>query len=196
MDRESAAALVKEWVQGESLRRHLRTVEEAMRAMAAARGLPPSAPPGQDSVEGWGVVGLLHDFDFERHPSREEHPFRGVEELRRRGFPENWARAILGHADYSGVPRDSDLARTLFACDELCGFLTAVALVRPSKKIADVEVKSVIKKLKDKAFARNVSREEIEKGIAEMGVSREQHIAAVLKALQDSAPRWEGVPPL
>ncbi|MCX7805813.1 MAG: HAD family hydrolase [Planctomycetota bacterium] len=196
MDRESAAALVKEWVQGESLRRHLRTVEEAMRAMAASRGLPASAPPGQDSVEGWGTVGLLHDFDFEKYPTKEDHPFKGVEELRRRGFPENWCRAILGDAEYSGVPRDSDLAKMLFACDELCGFLTAVALVRPSKKIAEVEVRSVIKKLKDKAFARNVSREEIEKGIAELGVEREAHIGAVLKALQESAPRWEGVPPL
>ena len=191
MTRAEAAALVREWVATETLRRHLLTVECALEAAARKLELPETAPPALDSVEAWRCVGLLHDLDYERFPSREEHPFKAVELLKSRGVPAAWTAAILGHAVYSGIPRATPLARTLFAVDELCGFLTAVALVRPSRKIADVEVKSVRKKLKDKAFARNVSREDIELGVAELGVTLDDHIAFVLGALQGSAARWE-----
>lgn len=188
MTRAEAAALVKEWVQAESLRRHLLTVECVMDAAARRAGVPESGP---DSVEAWRCVGLLHDLDYERHPTRDEHPFKCVELLKAKGVPAAWTDAILGHATYSGVPRETPLAKTLFAVDELCGFMTAVALVRPSKRIADVEVSSVKKKLKSKGFAQGCSREDIALGIAELGAEPDTHYAFVLKALQDSATRWE-----
>jgi predicted hydrolase (HD superfamily) len=155
-------------------------VEAAMRAMAARYGGDP---------EEWGLVGLLHDFDYERFPNEahsatEEHPAKGVRLLAAQGFPEHLQRAILGHATYCGVPRDSDVARALFAVDELCGFLVACALVRPSKSLKDLEVASVKKKFKDKAFARGVSREDVLQGAAELGVPLDEHIGFVLEALR------------
>jgi predicted hydrolase (HD superfamily) len=155
-------------------------VELAMRAMAARAGA---------DVDAWGLVGLLHDFDYERfpnasHSATEEHPAEGVRILTARGLPEASGRAILGHASYTGVPRDTPMARALFAVDELCGFLVACALVRPSKSLQDLEVSSVRKKLKDKAFARGVSREDVIQGAAELGVPLEEHIGFVLGALR------------
>ena len=191
MTRDQAALWVKEWVSSESLRKHLLTVECAMEAAAERAGLPESAPPEQDSMESWRCVGLLHDLDYEKYPTQEDHPFKGIAFLKEKGVPEAWTDAILGHATYSGVPRASLMAKTLFAVDELCGFLTAVALVRESKKIADVKVKSVKKKLKSKGFAAGVSREDIHLGVEELGVSLDDHIAFLLKALQDRAGRWE-----
>jgi predicted hydrolase (HD superfamily) len=155
-------------------------VEIAMRAMAERQGEDP---------ETWGVVGLLHDFDYERYPNEahsptEEHPSEGVRVLAGRGLPEAAQHAILGHANYTGVPRDSAMAKSLFAVDELCGFLVACALVRPSRSLQDLEVSSVKKKLKDKAFARGVSREDVIQGAAEIGVPLDEHIAFVLAALR------------
>ena len=141
---------------------------------------------GED-VEAWGIVGLIHDFDYEKHPTAEEHPFVGVKILREKGWPEEWIEAILGHADYSGVPRKTQLAKTLFAVDELCGFITAVTYVRPSRSLAEVKVKSVKKKLKDKRFAAAVSREDIRNGAEELGVELDAHIDFTIKAMQKIA---------
>ena len=180
LTREAALALMHEYTASEALRRHMYAVELAMRAMAARAGA---------DVDAWGLVGLLHDFDYERfpnpsHSATEEHPAEGVRILTTRGLPEASGRAILGHASYTGVPRDTPMARALFAVDELCGFLVACALVRPSKSLQDLEVSSVRKKLKDKAFARGVSREDVIQGAAELGVPLEEHIAFVLGALR------------
>jgi putative nucleotidyltransferase with HDIG domain len=171
---------MQEWTTSEPLRKHMYAVELAMRAMAERAG---------EDVESWGLVGLLHDFDYERYPNdahspTEEHPAEGVRVLAGRGLPEASQRAILGHANYTGVPRDSAMARALFAVDELCGFLVACALVRPSRSLQDLEVSSVRKKLKDKAFARGVSREDVIQGAAEIGVPLDEHIAFVLGALR------------
>jgi predicted hydrolase (HD superfamily) len=160
-------------------------VELAMRAMAERMGGDPDA---------WGIVGLLHDFDYERwpnaaHAADAEHPAHGVRLLAERGAPDEWQRAILGHAHYTGVPRDTPIAKALFAVDELCGFLVACALVRPSKSLADLEVSSVKKKLKDKAFARGVSREDVIRGAEELGVPLDEHIAFVLGALRPHEAR-------
>jgi predicted hydrolase (HD superfamily) len=138
-------------------------------------------------VELYSTTALLHDYDYERHPTREEHPFVGVRELERRGWPEELRTAILGHAEYSGVPRVTHLAKVLFACDELAGFLTACALVKPTRAIADVEVKSVRKKMKDKAFARGVNRADVIQGAAELGVELDAHIAFCLEAMKKRA---------
>lgn len=178
--RDRALALMQEYTRSEPLRRHMYAVEAAMRALAARHGADP---------EVWGLVGLLHDFDYERfpndaHAASEEHPAEGVRLLAAQGFPEELQRAILGHASYTGVPRDTLLARALFAVDELCGFLVACALVRPSKSLADLEVQSVKKKLKDKAFARGVNRDDVVQGAAELGVPLDEHIAFVLAALR------------
>lgn len=178
--RDRALALMQEYTRSEPLRRHMYAVEAAMRALAARHGADP---------EVWGLVGLLHDFDYERFPNEahsatEEHPAEGVRLLAAQGFPEELQRAILGHASYTGVPRDTLLARALFAVDELCGFLVACALVRPSKSLADLEVQSVKKKLKDKAFARGVNRDDVVQGAAELGVPLDEHIAFVLAALR------------
>ena len=178
--RDRALALMQEYTRSEPLRRHMHAVEAAMRALAARHGADPEA---------WGLVGLLHDYDYERfpndaHAATEEHPAEGVRLLAAQGFPEELQRAILGHASYTGVPRDTLLARALFAVDELCGFLVACALVRPSKSLADLEVQSVKKKLKDKAFARGVNRDDVVQGAAELGVPLDEHIAFVLAALR------------
>ena len=180
MNRETALSLVHEHTQSDALRKHMYAVELAMRAMAAQAGEDPEA---------WGMVGLLHDFDYERFPNdahspTEEHPSEGVRILAQRGLPEPMQRAILGHANYTGVPRDTPMARALFAVDELCGFLVACALVRPSRSLQDLEVSSVKKKLKDKAFARGVSREDVTRGAEEIGVPLDEHIAFVLAALR------------
>jgi putative nucleotidyltransferase with HDIG domain len=169
-----------EYTPSDALRKHMYAVEAAMRAMAAKEGADPDE---------WGLVGLLHDFDYERfpnasHSATEEHPAEGVRILAAQGFPEPLQRAILGHATYSGVPRDTPVARALFAVDELCGFLVACALVRPTKSLADLEVSSVKKKLKDKGFARGVSREDVLLGAEELGVPLEEHIGFVLGALR------------
>jgi predicted hydrolase (HD superfamily) len=178
--RERALALMQEYTQSEALRRHMYAVEVAMRAMAERAGEDPGP---------WGLVGLLHDFDYERWPNPEhapdrEHPAEGVRLLTAQGFPEPLGRAILGHATYSGVPRDTAIAVALFAVDELCGFLHACALVRPSRSLAEVEVSSVRKKLKDKGFARGVSREDVQRGAEELAVPLDEHIAFLLGALR------------
>ena len=180
LDRDRALALMHEYTASDALRKHMYAVELAMRAMAARAG---------EDVETWGLVGLLHDFDYERfpnpaHSATEEHPAEGVRVLTALGLPEASGRAILGHANYTGVPRDTPMARALFAVDELCGFLVACALVRPSRSLRDLEVSSVKKKLKDKAFARGVSREDVLQGAAELGVPLEEHIGFVLEALR------------
>ena len=177
-NREEAWALLCEYTEGPGLRKHALGVEAAMRHYARKHG---------EDEELWGLTGLLHDFDYERWPSADDHPYRGVEILRERGYPEVMIKAILGHAPYTGVPRDTLMARVLFACDELSGFLVACALVRPSKKIADVQVKSVKKRLKEKAFARGVSREDVRLGAEELGVPLEDHIVEVLEALRGAA---------
>ncbi|NOX38862.1 MAG: HDIG domain-containing protein [Calditrichaeota bacterium] len=178
MNREEAFQLLTEYTKKENLIKHALAVEAAMRAYAREFG---------EDEETWGIVGLLHDFDYERYPSLEDHPFRGAEILRQKGVPEEWVEAILGHANHTGVPRRTRMAKTLYAVDELCGFITAVAYVRPSKKIADVTVKSVKKKLKDKAFARQVSREDIFRGAEELGVPLDEHIDRVIRAMQSIA---------
>ncbi len=180
MKRADALALMQAHTGSASLRQHMLAVEAAMRSYAIRQG---------DDPETWGIVGLLHDFDYEKFPNpahapTEGHPAWGVALLRDRGLPEPMCRAILGHATYSGVPRDSAMARTLFAVDELCGFLIACALVRPSKSLRDLEVASVKKKLKDKAFARAVNRDEVRQGAEELGVPLDEHIAFVIAALQ------------
>lgn len=178
-ERANAWELLCEYTKGESLRRHALAVETAMRACAARYG-----DENADADE-WGLVGLLHDFDYEMFPDPEGgHPFKGANILCGRGYPEHFIRAIMGHATYTGVPRDTPLARALFATDELCGFLVACALVRPSRSLDDMEVSSVKKKLKDKAFARTVNREDIHQGVAELGVSLEDHIRFVIDALR------------
>lgn len=180
LSRPDALALMHEYTASEPLRRHMYAVEHAMRAMAERAGEDPDA---------WGLVGLLHDFDYERYPNdahsaTEEHPAEGVRILAARGLPEEMQQAILGHASYTGVPRTTPMARTLFAVDELCGFLVACALVRPSRSLMDLEVSSVKKKLKDKGFARGVSREDVINGAAELGIPLEELISQVLEALR------------
>ena len=180
MNRVEALQLMQEHTQSPSLRQHMLAVEAAMRAYAAKRG---------EDQDAWGMVGLLHDFDYEKFPNLEHsptegHPSWGVRLLREKGTPEPLCRAILGHGTYTGVPRDTLLARTLFAVDELCGFLVACALVRPSRSFADLEVSSVKKKLKDKGFARGVNRDEVTQGAAELGVPLDEHIAFVIQALR------------
>ncbi|MDH4044274.1 MAG: HDIG domain-containing protein [Gemmatimonadota bacterium] len=185
MTREEALALMHEYTASEALRKHMYAVDLAMRAYARKFG---------EDEEAWGVVGLLHDFDYERFPNdahspTEEHPSWGVRLLRERGLDEASCQSILGHAAYTGVARESQLAKTLFAVDELCGFLVACALVRPSRSLGDLEVKSVKKKLKDKAFARGVSREDIALGIEELGIPLEDHVAFLLESLRPEESR-------
>ena len=175
MNREAAWGLLTEFTRSESLRKHAMAVEACVRAYARKFG---------DDEEKWAVTGLLHDFDYEKYPTAEEHPFKGNAILAERGYPEDIRRAIMGHASYSGVPRDSKLAQVLFACDELAGFITAVALVKPSKSLNEVDVKSVRKRMKDKAFARAVSREDILNGAAELGVDLDEHIAFCIEAMK------------
>ena len=176
--RDDAWDLLNEYTKNPNLIKHALAVEAAMRAYARRFG---------EDEELWGIVGLVHDFDYEQHPTAEEHPFAGVAILRQRGWPEQIVRAVLSHARYSGVTRDSLLEKTLFAVDELTGLIVAVALVRPSKSILDVEVKSVRKKWKDKSFAAGASREDIEQGAADLGVELNEHIGVVLEAMKGIA---------
>ena len=182
--RDQALAIMHEYTASDSLRKHMLSVEAAMRAYAEKFG---------EDVERWGVTGLVHDFDYERYPNEahsptEEHPAEGVRILRSKGFPEDVLEAILGHARYSGVPRVSKMAKTLFAVDELTGLITATALVRPARNLLEVEAKSVRKKMKDKAFARGVSREDVTEGAADLGVDLDEHISFVIGAMQRIAP--------
>ena len=176
--RADAWALLTEFTAGESLRKHALAVEAAVRGYARLFG--------EDEVA-WGIVGLIHDFDYERWPDAADHPFRGSEILRERGWPEHMIRAILSHADYSGVPRESRLEHTLFACDELAGFITAAALVRPTKSVLDLEARSVKKRMKDKAFARAVSRDDLRLGAEELGLPLDEHIGNVIGFLRAEA---------
>ena len=178
MNRADAYALMTEYTQSDRLRKHMLAVEAAVRGYARLWG---------EHEDDWGVVALLHDFDYERWPDQSEHPFRGVEILKSKGYPEWVTRAILSHAEYSGVPRESRLEHTLWACDEMSGFVTAAALVRPSKSILDLEAASVIKRMKDKAFARAVNREDLRRGAEELGLPLEQHIANVIAFMREKA---------
>jgi predicted hydrolase (HD superfamily) len=189
LGRAQALKTLEEWTSGESLRKHAMAVSvcvEAYGVMEAER-LGLSGAAAEEFVELYASAGLLHDMDYERHPSREEHPFIGVKYLREQGWPESVLHAILAHADYSGVPRESHLDKALFACDELAGFLTACALVKPSKSIREVEVAGVKKKMKDKAFARAVMREDITGGAELLGLSVEEHVGNCLRAMQGRA---------
>jgi putative nucleotidyltransferase with HDIG domain len=176
--RDVAWQLLTEWTHSDSLRKHALAVEAAVRGYARKLG---------EDEEAWGTVALLHDLDYERYPTSADHPFRGCEELQRRGYPDWFTRAILSHADYSGIPRESLLERTLYACDEMAGFVTAAALVRPTKSILDLEAASVLKRMKDKAFARAVSRDDLRRGAAELGLPLEEHVANVITFMRDSA---------
>lgn len=178
LSRDAAWSLVTEWTRSESLRKHMLAVEAAVRGYARMFG---------EDEEGWGVVALLHDFDYERYPTADDHPFRGCEELQRRGYPDWVMKAILSHANYSGVARETPLEHTLFACDEMAGFVTAAALVRPSKSVLDLEAASVMKRMKDKAFARAVSREDLRVGAEELGLPLEAHVANVINFLREEA---------
>ena|SRR5687767_4015027 len=182
-DRASALALMHEYTASESLRKHMLSVEGAMRAYARKFG---------EDEERWGLAGLLHDFDYERFPNEahsatEEHPAAGVAILRERGYPDDILQAILGHAHYTHTPRESKLAKTLFAVDELTGLITATALVRPSKSVHEVDARSVRKKMKDKAFARGVNRDDVINGAAELGVDLDEHITFVIESMQARA---------
>ena len=187
--RAQAWQLLTEWTQSENLRKHALSVEICVTAMGEteAERLGLDEPERAALVELYATTALLHDFDYERHPTAAEHPFVGVRELERLGWPEQMRTAILGHAQYSGVPRETHLAKALFACDELSGFLTACALVKPTKAIADAEVSGVRRKMKDKAFARGVNREDIVQGAAELGVELDAHIAFCLEAMKKRA---------
>jgi len=178
MNREAAWELLTEYTKSDSLLKHALGVEAAVRGYARTFG---------ESEDDWGIVGLLHDFDYERWPSLDDHPFRGCEILRDKGYPEWVTRAILSHAEYSGVPRESRLEKTLWACDEMAGFVTAASLVRPSKSVLDLEAASVIKRMKDKAFARAVKREDLRRGADELGLPLEQHIANVIAFMRERA---------
>ncbi|MBI4419032.1 MAG: HD domain-containing protein [Ignavibacteriales bacterium] len=179
MTYQEAVALMHEYTQGDALRRHMYAVEAVMRAYARRYG---------EDEETWAITGILHDFDYEKFPNAPDHPSEGSKILEKRGYPEGIRRAILGHADYMNVPRDTLLAKVLYACDELCGFISAVAVIRPNK-IRDLEISSVKKKLKDKGFAKNVSREDIQKGAQELGVPLDEHIGFVIEAMKGAAER-------
>ena len=174
-----AINLMHEYTKNDGLRKHMYAVEAAMRAYARKFG---------ENEETWAIVGVLHDFDYEMYPTIPEHPLKGSEILKERGYSDDIRKAILGHASFSNVPRESLMAKVLFACDELCGFITAVAVIRPNK-ITDLEISSVKKKLKDKSFAKNVSREDIELGIKELGLPLEEHIKFVCEAMKADAER-------
>ena len=178
LSRDAAWELLTEWTPSESLRKHALAVESAVRGYARQFG---------ENEEEWGVVALLHDFDYERWPSQEDHPFRGCEILRERGYPEWVIRAILSHADYSGVPREGRLEKTLFACDEMAGFVTAAALVRPSRSVLDLEASSVLKRMKDKAFAKGVKRDDLRAGAELLGLPLDEHIRNVIAFMGERA---------
>lgn len=178
ISREAAWQLLTEWTHTESLRKHALAVEAAVRGYARTFG---------EDEEAWGAVALLHDLDYERYQTAADHPFRGCEELRRRGYPEWVTRAILSHADYSGVPRETLLEKTLYACDEMAGFVTAAALVRPTRSILDLEAASVLKRMKDKAFARAVSRDDLRRGAEELGLRLDEHVRNVIVFMRERA---------
>jgi predicted hydrolase (HD superfamily) len=213
IDRNTAWCLLTEFTQSESLRKHALAVEACMRACArkfggaslnrgeggsyqgAPSGVPQSnskdsgalSPEGMSDEDLWGIVGLIHDFDYEKYPTPEEHPYKGNEMLKERGWPDEIRRAIMSHAEYSGVTRDTPMEKALFACDELAGFITAVALIKPGKSLAEVDAKSVRKRMKDKAFARKVNRDDIINGAADLGVDLDDHIAFCIEALKGIA---------
>jgi len=174
-DKSEAERILEDWTTNKNLRKHAYAAEAAMRAYAAKFGEDPDR---------WGIVGLLHDFDYEKHPTLEDHPFKGVEYLKEQGYSDELTQAILAHAEHTGASRDTTLKKCIFAVDELTGLIVAVALVRPSKKLADVNVRSVVKKWKEKSFAAGVDREIIERGAEELGVELAEHIETVLKAMQ------------
>jgi predicted hydrolase (HD superfamily) len=178
LSRDAAFALMTEYTQSESLRKHMLAVEAAVRGYARL---------WREPEEDWAVVALLHDFDYERWPDQENHPYRGVEILKAQGYPEWVTRAILSHAEYSGVPRESKLEHALFACDEMSGFVTACSLVRPSKSVLDLEPSSVMRRMKDKAFARAVSRDDLRKGAEEINLPIDQHIGNVITFMRERA---------
>jgi len=178
IDRETAWCLLTEFTQSESLRKHALSVEACMRAYARKLGADETL---------WGLVGLLHDFDYEKYPSLDDHPYKGNEILKERGYPEEIRRAILSHAEYTGVTRDSAMEKALFACDELAGFITAVALIKPGRSLAEVDTKSVRKRMKDKAFARKVNRDDIVNGAAALSIDLEEHITFCIEALKPIA---------
>ncbi len=178
MTRNDAWSLLTEFTLSESLRKHAVSVEACLRAYARKFG---------EDEELWGVVGLIHDFDYEKYPSAEEHPYKGNAILAERGWPEDIRRAIMSHADYAGVSRDSKLEKTLFACDELAGFITATALVKPNRSLAEVDARSIRKRMKDKAFARSVSRDDIINGAADLGVELDEHITFCIDAMRTVA---------
>ena len=178
MTREAAWALLTEFTASESLRKHARAVEACMRAYARKLGADENL---------WAITGLLHDFDYERYPTAEEHPYVGNKILAERGYPDDLRKAIMSHAEYTGVPRETPMEKTLFACDELAGFITAVALVKPNKSLAEVDVKSVRKRLKDKAFARSVNRDDIINGAQQLGIDLDEHIDFCIEALRTIA---------
>jgi predicted hydrolase (HD superfamily) len=190
--REAAWQLLTEFTQSESLRKHALAVEACMRACSRKFG---SGSPDvtedvtEDDENLWGIVGLLHDFDYDRWPSLEDHPYKGNEILKERGYSDEIRRAILSHAEYTGVTRDTPMEKALFACDELAGFITAVALIKPGKSLAEVDTKSVRKRMKDKAFARKVNRDDIIQGAAALGVDLDEHIAFCIEALKPIADK-------
>jgi predicted hydrolase (HD superfamily) len=214
INRQAAWQLLTEFTQSESLRKHALAVEACMRACArnyagrdnmpttdkereghdfSRAAEPPSttgalAPEGVSQQDLWGIVGLIHDFDYDRYPSLEDHPYKGNAILKERGWPDVISRAVMSHAEYTGVTRDSVMEKALFACDELAGFITAVALIKPSKSLADVDVKSVRKRMKDKAFARKVNRDDIINGAAALSVDLDEHIALCVEAMKAIAP--------
>jgi predicted hydrolase (HD superfamily) len=190
IDREAAWCLLTEFTQSESLRKHALAVEACMRACArkfAAGATVGLSDPGLSEEDLWGIVGLIHDFDYEKYPSLEDHPYKGNEILKERGWPDVIRRAIMSHAEYTGVTRDTSMEKALFACDELAGFITAVALIKPGKSLAEVDAKSVRKRMKDKAFARKVNRDDILNGAAALGVDLDEHIAFCIEALKGIA---------
>jgi predicted hydrolase (HD superfamily) len=191
IDRQSAWGLLTEFTQSESLRKHALAVEACMKACArkfsSGSTEARSTEASSEDEELWGIVGLIHDFDYEKFPSRDDHPYRGNEILQERGWPEEICRAIMSHAEYTGVTRDTPMEKALFACDELSGFITAVTLVKPGKSLAEVDAKSIRKKMKDKAFARSVNRDDIINGAADLGVDVDEHIAFCIEAMKGIA---------
>ncbi len=178
IERDAAWGLLTEYTQSESLRKHALAVEACMRAYARKLG-------GDEQL--WAVVGLIHDFDYEEYPSMEDHPYRGNEILKERGYSDEIRKAIMSHAEYTGVPRETPMEKALFACDELAGFITASTLVKPSKSLDELDAKSVRKKMKDKAFARSVNRNDIIQGAAELGVDLDEHITFCIEAMKSIA---------
>jgi predicted hydrolase (HD superfamily) len=189
INREAAWCLLTEFTQSESLRKHALAVEACMRACARkfGDGNSKASELGLSEEDLWGIVGLLHDFDYEKYPSLEDHPYRGNEILQEWGWPEMIRRAIMSHAEYTGVIRDTAMEKSLFACDELAGFITAVALIKPGKSLAEVDTKSVRKRMKDKAFARKVNRDDIVNGAAALSVDLDEHIGLCIEALRGIA---------